>query len=350
MTRHVIIIVGLLTISVLGLSAALAKPKHETVFWRMHLAEHKASNATTKTLALKKQLPAFDKRIAHAIELRSTTARAAIKLKAQSTRRQAAWDGAYRKIQRQSILLTPGHGADTQHLLKMAERHVHQQMARDYQLLEQHRTQGQKVWSLVQQKSARFIELAQQQATSKTAQAEKQKAAKDAKVASPQTISRDLKTTDKKLQGALKSIPKNPSTKDFHRLKGALVPPVNMSPSHRFGPRKQLKTRTYVRHSGLTYSIEKGSKVKAIGPGLVVFAGWFEGYGQVVIIDHGVGYHSVYAHLSKMMTKAGASIKRGQVFALSGDSGSLEGAKLYFEMRKKGFPIDPAPWFFKVKK
>ena len=81
--------------------------------------------------------------------------------------------------------------------------------------------------------------------------------------------------------------------------------------------------------------------------GTVAFADRFAGYGKMIIIDHGERYYTVYAHLSEMRKKNGDSVKRGETLGLAGDSDSLAGAKLYFELRKDGRSVDPVPWFKK---
>ena len=91
--------------------------------------------------------------------------------------------------------------------------------------------------------------------------------------------------------------------------------------------------------------MEKGSEIRALAQGEVVFADRLSGYGQILIIDHGSGYHSLYAHLSEFLVEVGEEINDRQIIALSGDSGSLEGPKFYFELRARGLPVDPQEWF-----
>ncbi|MBI3062676.1 MAG: peptidoglycan DD-metalloendopeptidase family protein, partial [Deltaproteobacteria bacterium] len=71
------------------------------------------------------------------------------------------------------------------------------------------------------------------------------------------------------------------------------------------------------------------------------------GYGKMMIVDHGQRYYSVYAHLSDLLKKPGEAVQRGEAIGLVGDSDSLAGARLYFEIRKDGKPVDPLPWFKK---
>jgi len=79
----------------------------------------------------------------------------------------------------------------------------------------------------------------------------------------------------------------------------------------------------------------------------VVHAGWFKGYGNLVIIDHGEGYHTLAAHLATMRTAVGEDVEVGTVIGTVGDTGSLEGPSLYFELREHGRPVDPRPWLGK---
>lgn len=135
------------------------------------------------------------------------------------------------------------------------------------------------------------------------------------------------------------------STEDFHRRKGALLPPVGAEPTHRFGPRKQDGSMSYIRHTGLTYMIDAGIDVRSVAAGVVVFADRLEGFGLLVIVDHGGGYHSLYAHLEEFSVAPGQRIGHRALVGQSGQSGSLEGPKLYFELRQNSIPVDPVEWF-----
>ncbi|MGH7829080.1 MAG: murein hydrolase activator EnvC family protein, partial [Candidatus Binatia bacterium] len=73
----------------------------------------------------------------------------------------------------------------------------------------------------------------------------------------------------------------------------------------------------------------------------------FSGYGRMIIIDHGERYYTLYAHLSELFKKNGQSVQRGEPIARVGDSDSLRGARLYFEIRKDGKPLDPLAWLQK---
>ncbi len=77
----------------------------------------------------------------------------------------------------------------------------------------------------------------------------------------------------------------------------------------------------------------------------MLFADWFKGYGNMMIIDHGAHYYTVYAHVEEMFKSVGEQVRAGEVIATVGDTGSLEGPRLHFEVRHHGKPVDPAEWF-----
>jgi septal ring factor EnvC (AmiA/AmiB activator) len=81
--------------------------------------------------------------------------------------------------------------------------------------------------------------------------------------------------------------------------------------------------------------------------GKVVFAEWFKGYGQLVIVNHGDGYHTLYGSLSEIFTSVGDIIKGKQILGRVGNSGLLNSSGLYFELRYKGKPLDPLQWLHK---
>jgi septal ring factor EnvC (AmiA/AmiB activator) len=99
-----------------------------------------------------------------------------------------------------------------------------------------------------------------------------------------------------------------------------------------------------VPHPGIDIDAPEGESFRAVFDGRVVFASWLHGYGLTVIVDHGNGVVSVQAHASILLAAAGEEVARGQVLGKVGDTGSLQGAYLYFEIRENGRPTDPAGW------
>ncbi|RJP66752.1 MAG: FtsX-like permease family protein [Candidatus Abyssobacteria bacterium SURF_17] len=130
----------------------------------------------------------------------------------------------------------------------------------------------------------------------------------------------------------------------FREMKGLLPWPVDGEVSAPFGRSKNPDSTTYVRHSGIDIIAPMGGRVRAIHDAVIAYCDWFRGYGKLVIMDHSDGYTSVYAHCSSILVKQGDMVKGGQPIALVGDTGSLKGPFLYFEIREHGQPVDPAIW------
>jgi murein hydrolase activator len=130
----------------------------------------------------------------------------------------------------------------------------------------------------------------------------------------------------------------------FAAHRGRLLLPAQGSITVGFGRVVNPKFNTVTVQNGVDIEAPAGAPVRAVAAGRVVHAGWFKGYGNIVIVDHGGGYHSLVAHLASMRTAMGEDVDAGAVLGTVGDSGSLKGAYLYFEIREGGRPVDPRPW------
>ena len=136
--------------------------------------------------------------------------------------------------------------------------------------------------------------------------------------------------------------------KGFGSLKGRLPWPVEGKVALRYGSQKDPQFNTPIFRSGaFIQSNDTDSFAKAVHGGKVVFAEWFKGYGQMVIINHGDGYHTLYGSLSEIFTKVGDIIKGKQAVGRVGTSGLLSSPGLYFELRYKGKPLDPLQWLLR---
>ncbi len=137
--------------------------------------------------------------------------------------------------------------------------------------------------------------------------------------------------------------PPMPSTGDFAKLKGQLVLPVQGTLSGRFG-QTRAKDGQGPSWKGVFIATEEGQTVRAVGAGRVVFSEWLRGFGEIVIIDHGDQYLSVYGNNSKLLKTAGDSVKPGDQIAETGNSSGNLDTGLYFELRHQGQPFDPISW------
>jgi len=117
---------------------------------------------------------------------------------------------------------------------------------------------------------------------------------------------------------------------------GKVVSPYGQQVHPRFG------TRTF--KSGIDIEAGEGTEVTAVYAGSVVYSGWFKGYGNLIILDHGGGYYTLYAHAAELRVHEGDDVRQGQIIGTVGDTGSLAGPRLYFEVRYQGRPQDPTEW------
>jgi murein hydrolase activator len=132
--------------------------------------------------------------------------------------------------------------------------------------------------------------------------------------------------------------------KGFGKQKGNLPWPVEGKIVVPYGSQKDPEFNTPIFRSGAYIQAGADSSATAVSGGRVVFAEWFKGYGKMVIINHGDGYHTLYASLSEIFTKVGDIIKRKQAIGRVGSSGIMTSPGLYFELRYKGKPLDPLQW------
>ena len=131
-----------------------------------------------------------------------------------------------------------------------------------------------------------------------------------------------------------------PSNGDFERQKGSLRLPVRGTVSGRFGSPREGGGNW----RGLFIKAGPGSDVKAVANGRVVFAEWMRGFGNLLIVDHGDSYLSIYGNNDSLLKQVGQAVKGGETVATVGNSGGNPDSGLYFELRHKGQPIDPMKW------
>ncbi|BDV43348.1 peptidase M23 [Geotalea uraniireducens] len=133
--------------------------------------------------------------------------------------------------------------------------------------------------------------------------------------------------------------------KGFGAQRGKLAMPAGGQIVDTFGRHKHPDFNSYTVSNGISIAAPAGAPIHAVYEGKVIFANYFKGYGNMVIIDHGGGFFSLYAHASRIAKGVGAEVSRNETIASVGDVDSSRGPMLYFEIRYQGRPIDPSPWF-----
>jgi septal ring factor EnvC (AmiA/AmiB activator) len=140
---------------------------------------------------------------------------------------------------------------------------------------------------------------------------------------------------------------RNESTPDsgfsgvFASLKGKLRLPLKGDVASRFGAPRAEGGTTW---KGLFIKAAEGAEVHAVAPGKVVFSDWLRGFGNLLILDHGDGYLSIYGNNQSLFREAGQIVKSGETIAAAGNSGGQGESGLYFELRHQGQPFDPLKW------
>jgi septal ring factor EnvC (AmiA/AmiB activator) len=130
-------------------------------------------------------------------------------------------------------------------------------------------------------------------------------------------------------------------------LTGGLPWPVDGAVIRRFGVTIEQDTRAEIMSNGMEIRADAGAPVTTVADGRVVHSGWLRGFGIIVIVDHGEGHHTLSAHLQKALVQRGDEVVRGQGVGLVGDTESNNGSKLYFELRERSRPKDPAPFLIR---
>jgi len=128
---------------------------------------------------------------------------------------------------------------------------------------------------------------------------------------------------------------------DFPRLKGRLALPVAGEITARFGQSREGGGPSW---KGLFIRTREREEVRAVATGQVVFADWLRGFGNLLIVDHGGGYLSLYSNNESLYKQPGDAVRAGDIIAAAGNTGGQEDTGLYFELRHQGKPFDPMNW------
>jgi septal ring factor EnvC (AmiA/AmiB activator) len=138
--------------------------------------------------------------------------------------------------------------------------------------------------------------------------------------------------------------PGDPGGTGLAALRGRLSWPAEGKVVGEYGAQVHPRFGTKTFRNGIDIEVAEGTEIKAVYPGHVVYTGWFRGYGNLIIVDHGGEYYTLYAHAADIKVNEGDDVRQGQSIGTVGDTGSLQGPRLYFEVRHQGKPQDPAQW------
>ena len=136
-------------------------------------------------------------------------------------------------------------------------------------------------------------------------------------------------------------------TKEFNLLKGQLPWPTDGRVILKFGKQWNPRLKTTTDNPGIDIKGQPGSPIRSTMSGVVTTITYIRGYGTTVIIDHGGGFYTVYSHVTNIQTQVDSEVRSGDVIAYMGDSGSVNGSKLHFEVWGKGQKLDPEKWLMK---
>lgn len=153
-------------------------------------------------------------------------------------------------------------------------------------------------------------------------------------------VIRDLEKQAKRLESLIKSLSEQREktyrrVSGFGALRGRLPVPVA----------GKMEKKGQGGFRGISLKAPLGTVVRAVHRGRVVYADWFKGYGNLLIIDHGDKFHTVMGHASELLKEKGDWVETGEPVARVGSTGSLGGPSLYFEIRQGGIPVNPLDWF-----
>lgn len=196
------------------------------------------------------------------------------------------------------------------------------------------------------------LEQAQADAREKAANAEKERSVHRELLATllgeagqHRRVISELEKSRRKLLDAIASMPPTPEgLGGFGARKSRLPMPVRGRIEATFGRHVDAKTGVISYRKGIDIRAAAGTVVRAPHPAAVGFAGWFHGFGKLIVLDHGEGYYSLYGHLDDLAVERGERVGAGDPIGTVGETGSLKGAFLYFEVRSGQKALDPLEW------
>jgi len=214
--------------------------------------------------------------------------------------------------------------------LELSEKQVESKKAEIAQLLEMAKQKKREMDTEEKRNQALIREIDQNKETHMKAMAELEDRAEQLKALMKKILSNQL--------------PPSITLVPLYEKKGKLPWPLSGRIMSYFGIKRHPRFNTTTKNNGIEISPRKTMVVKSVHPGTVVYNDHFRGYGNLLIIDHGMSYYSLYGHCSDFLVNKGDPVKGEQPVAMVGDISSLKGTNLYFEIRYKTKPLNPLQW------
>ena len=164
--------------------------------------------------------------------------------------------------------------------------------------------------------------------------------------ASQRELAAMIKLLERKRKKARASVSRS-RIASFTKSKGTLPWPVEGKVLTNFGKVVHPEYKTVIVNNGIDIEAKKGESVRCVSPGTVIHTGWMRGLGKMVIVDHVGGYLSIYAHLESIDVENDQMVQIDEIVGKVGETGSLGGAKLHFEIRKSATALNPIEWLEK---
>ena len=199
---------------------------------------------------------------------------------------------------------------------------------------------GENIQKTIKEKN-QLLKSLQKQAKERLSLIGKIEEAKKDKELRYQQLRLERKTLEKLVQEILPELPDEEES-DLPDFETPLIAPLIGKISKRFGEKKE---DDILASQGVEISAPAGTPVQAIHTGEVVFSDWLRGFGLLLIVDHGNNYMSLYGNAEALLKTKGDQVESGELIAEAGNSGARKESGIYFEIRHRGQPIDPEPWF-----
>ena len=226
----------------------------------------------------------------------------------------------------------------TEATLISAERKMQGRLRYKRELIDESRNEERKLQSEKRQKKTLLNNLKNDQAALR-----KELEAKKAAASAIEQMIANLLTKVKEAKDVARIFP----DLDVKRLKGKMEWPVAGKVISKFGRHMNPQLKTWTENTGIDIAAKSGADVQVVASGKITVVTWLRGYGTTMIVNHPGGYYTVYSHLDEVLANPGSYVTGGTVIARAGDSGSLGGSKLHFEIWEKKTKHDPENWLKK---